>query len=84
LERSHNPGFNNITGVVTLKGFANRQTLSGLIKHFVRIPQGCRSRSNPGLTLANAFGVNRAETNAFGVKWAETNVFGVNFVLLCG
>jgi len=28
--------------------------------------QGSRLRSNPGLELANAFGVNRMKTNAFG------------------
>ena len=41
---------------LTLKGFANRRTLSGLRRDLKIMSQGSRS-SNPGLTLANAFGV---------------------------
>jgi hypothetical protein len=46
-------------GVLTLKGFANHQTLSGFRGFLEFITQGCRWswRSNPGLELANAFGV---------------------------
>ena len=37
-----------------------RETLSGFNAKLVCDPQGCRaSRSNPGLGLANAFGVRR-------------------------
>ena len=42
----------------TLKGFANLRTLSGLERICMFDTQGCRWRSNPGLKLANAFGVN--------------------------
>jgi hypothetical protein len=33
------------------------ETLSGFHLFFIFDPQGCRFRSNPGLKLANAFGV---------------------------
>jgi hypothetical protein len=36
-------------------------TLSGLIFIFALYPQGSRLRSNPGLELANAFGVINSE-----------------------
>jgi hypothetical protein len=39
-----------------LKGFANRLTLSGFNAIFEFVTQGSRP-SNPGLKLANAFGV---------------------------
>lgn len=38
-------------------GIEKGGTLSGLKAIFTTEPQGCRSRSNPGLQLANAFGV---------------------------
>ena len=40
----------------TLKGFALRGTLSGFVRH-PDINPGLSLRSNPGLELANAFGV---------------------------
>jgi hypothetical protein len=42
--------------VVTLKGFANCRTLSGFMALLIVNP-GLSLRSNPGLKLANAFGV---------------------------
>jgi len=53
--RNENPGDDH-TNVLTLKGFANRWTLSGLNPFYLSHTQGSRS-SNPGLRLANAFGV---------------------------
>jgi hypothetical protein len=41
----------------TLKGFASQQTLSGFYVFFVCSIPGLSLRSNPGLELANAFGV---------------------------
>ena len=46
---------NNIDS--TLKGFAARETLSGFNGHFLYTYPGFSLRSNPGLKLANAFGV---------------------------
>jgi len=46
-----------INFVLTLKGFANRLTLSGFSFCIVVYTQGCRWRSNLGLKLANASGV---------------------------
>jgi hypothetical protein len=43
-------------GETTLKGFANCGTLSGFNEIFCCIPRVLAS-SNPGLKLANAFGV---------------------------
>ena len=42
----------------TLKGFVAKRTLSGLMRILKNIP-GFSSRSNPGLELANAFGVSQ-------------------------
>src|SRR5215213_4843150 len=42
----------------TLKGFAGRQTLSGFNHSICLCTPGFSLRSNPGLELANAFGVN--------------------------
>jgi hypothetical protein len=44
--------------VITLKGFANREPPSGLIKDLVFVTQGSRYARTAGLKLANAFGVN--------------------------
>jgi len=44
----------------TLKGFAARRILSGLNVVFYRGIPGFSLRSNPGLKLANAFGVFKA------------------------
>jgi hypothetical protein len=41
----------------TLKGFANCLTLSGFRRFFFGLIPGLSLRSNPGLKLANAFGV---------------------------
>jgi hypothetical protein len=43
--------------ILTLKGFGTRRTLSGFVAILAFYPQGSRQRSNPGLKLANAFGV---------------------------
>jgi hypothetical protein len=56
LERSDNPGKTNQTKIKTLKGFRGWRTLSGLNGLAFAIP-GFSLRSNPGLKLANAFGV---------------------------
>jgi hypothetical protein len=58
LERSDNPGTHIKKLVLTLKGFLFRQTLAGLIPSFYLIPRVVAD-SNPGLRLANAFGVLR-------------------------
>ena len=42
---------------LTLKGFDARETLSGFNEFRVIGPPGFSLRSNPGLKLANAFGV---------------------------
>jgi len=55
--RNENPGIANLISASTLKGFANRGTLSGFDFCLIDHPQGCRWRSNLGLKLANAFGV---------------------------
>jgi len=55
LERSDNPGYTK-NGAQTLKGFGDWRTLSGSRLFDVLIP-GLSLRSNPGLKLANAFGV---------------------------
>jgi hypothetical protein len=41
----------------TLKGFVGRRTLSGFNPKFSTLYPGLSLRSNPGLELANAFGV---------------------------
>jgi hypothetical protein len=43
------------------KGFGNGRTLSGLIRKFNLGAPGLSLRSNPGLKLANAFGVFQTE-----------------------
>src|ERR1051325_7329421 len=55
----------------TMKGFAARGTLSGFDGLILCHPQGCRCAPNPGLKLANAFGVKNP-----GLKLA--NAFDVN------
>ena len=57
LERSDNPGISTLKYNLTLKGFANRRTLSGFSRLIVFMNPGFSLRSNPGLKLANAFGV---------------------------
>jgi hypothetical protein len=57
LERSNNPGNSNKTRIKTLKAFAGRLTLSGLKRNLFSVFPGFSLRSNPGLKLANAFGV---------------------------
>ncbi len=46
----------------------------GLMVIYVLIP-GLSLHSNPGLKLANAFGVNGGQSlaNAFGVNWSKSN-----------
>jgi hypothetical protein len=41
----------------TLKGFGKWRTLSGFLAFFLNLFPGLSLRSNPGLKLANAFGV---------------------------
>src|ERR1043165_4568519 len=55
FEQRENPGL-SINICSTLKGFALPQTLSGLNRFLNAIP-GLSLRSNPGLKLANGFGV---------------------------
>jgi len=57
LERSNNPGDEFPKCALTLKGFANRRTLSGFNDYLMFLIPGLSLRSNPGLKLANAFGV---------------------------
>ena len=67
---------------------AHYLTLSALVPCFIYGTQGSRWRSNPGLELANAFGVSDTNpelelANAFGVSDRNTglelaNAFGVN------
>jgi hypothetical protein len=57
FERSENPGGNTYQKRETLKGFAARGTLSGFNVHFSLAYPGFSRCSNPGLKLANAFGV---------------------------
>jgi len=57
LERSDNPGIENSKLRPTLKGLGGWRTLSGLCVYLEFVPRGSRGRSNPGLKLANAFGV---------------------------
>jgi hypothetical protein len=57
FERSEKPWGSKLIAVVTLKGFANCRTLQGLLL-FLIVNRGLSLRSNPGLKLANAFGVN--------------------------
>jgi len=56
LERSDNPGYEK-NKRHTLKGFVGRRTLSGLVETTWAMIPGLSLRSNPGLELANAFGV---------------------------
>jgi len=56
LERSDNPGYEK-NKRHTLKRFVGRRTLSGLIQTRWPMIPGLSLRSNPGLELANAFGV---------------------------
>jgi hypothetical protein len=57
LEHGDNLGVSVRTVLVTLKGFANCQTLSGLIVRIENVIPRFSLRSNLGLKLANAFGV---------------------------
>jgi len=54
---SDNPGIASTRSKLTLKGFAKKGTLSGFKRFSFTATQGSRWRSNPGLKLANAFGV---------------------------
>ena len=56
LSLRSNPGIKILNNHLTLKGFANRLTLSGFNLFCIAFP-GLSLRSNPGLELANAFGV---------------------------
>ena len=76
LERSDNPGETQIKWRETLKGFIARGTLSGFTSSFFYQYPGFSLGSNPGLELANAFGVFVVLTwlklaNAFGVTVLE-------------
>src|SRR6185295_15719624 len=56
-----------------------RETLSGLNVLWVLGSQGCRaSRSNPGLGLANAFGVSGKKRSCFALRPRLANAFGVS------
>jgi len=87
LERSDYPGETQIKWRETLKGFIARGTLSGFTSSFFYQYPGFSLGSNPGLELANAFGVFIVLTwlelaNAFGVfvvlTWLKlANAFGV-------
>jgi hypothetical protein len=57
LKRSDNSGFGPSNTYPTLKGFAARRTPSGLTAVFIHSIPELSLRSNPGLKLANAFGV---------------------------
>jgi hypothetical protein len=57
LERSDNLGIIKQKNQSTLKGFAARQTLSGLKYFRNAVYPWFSRRSNHGLKLANAFGV---------------------------
>jgi hypothetical protein len=57
FEHRENPGGNNSNGDQTLKGFIPRRTLSGFKRFLLMEIPGLSLRSNPGLKLANAFGV---------------------------
>ena len=57
FECSENPGSSNQNQYKTLKGFDGRRTLSGFNSNRMSNP-GLSLRSNPGLKIANAFGVN--------------------------
>jgi len=52
------PGIAKEKRAQTLKGFANCRTPSGLVLKCSGCNPGFSLRSNPGLELANAFGVN--------------------------
>jgi len=56
LERQRQPWVSKLSFVLTLKGFGDWRTLSGLMLLCIADP-GFSLRSNPGLKLANAFGV---------------------------
>jgi hypothetical protein len=71
LERERQPWGDEYKKTLTLKALGMRLgTLSGLMNISNYYP-GFSLCPNPGLKLANAFGV---KWNAFGVKW---NAFGV-------
>ena len=59
-------------GAATRKGFTNFRTLSGFIALLIVNP-GFLLRSNPGLKLANAFGVkiHTEALPAYGILFAE-------------
>jgi len=57
FERSETPGSLMQPIFQTLKGFDSIQTLTGFHAFFIRVVPGLSLRSNPGLKLANAFGV---------------------------
>jgi hypothetical protein len=58
LERSDNHGVDHFNLRLTLKGFAARGTLAGFLLASAYFDNpGLSLHSNPGLKLANAFGV---------------------------
>src|SRR5690349_1097348 len=59
-ERSDNPGLGNIKQQINAESVRHvrNEPFSGFTGNIDELTQGCRSRSNPGLILANAFGVN--------------------------
>ena len=57
VRASQNPGYIRNKSGYTLKGFRTRRTLSGFNTTSILKPRVVAS-SNPGLKLANAFGVN--------------------------
>jgi len=58
FERSENPGNTYKNKQQTLQGFGNWRTLAGFIRYAKWFPRVVRFAPNPGLELANAFGVN--------------------------
>ena len=57
FEHRENPGNKFSNRHQTLKGLDGWQTLSGLNDYLISDPRVVAERSNPGLKLANAFGV---------------------------
>jgi len=49
LKRSDNPGIANKKQIQTLKGFANRRTLSGLVARCKGFVPGLKRSDNPGI-----------------------------------
>jgi hypothetical protein len=57
FELARTLGINSRIATLTLKGFDGWRNPFGVVKIFNIRSQGCRFASNPGLKLANAFGV---------------------------